>query len=97
METALHHEERLARMEQQQARIEAMLAALSQRLDDAIITQLRDHGKRIRDIEDHIARMSESFAQERGRQAGSRATLVCIMTVISGLGGCVGAIIGRFF
>ncbi len=51
MDTALHHEERLARMEQQQARIEAMVAALSQRFDDAIMTQLRDHGKRIRELE----------------------------------------------
>lgn len=97
METALHHEERLARMEQQQARIEAMLAALSQRLDDAIITQLRDHGKRIRELEEHIVRISEEFAQERGRQAGSRATIVVIMTTISGLGGFVGAMIGKFF
>lgn len=97
MENALHHEERLARMEQQQARIEAMLAALSQRLDDAIITQLRDHGKRIRELEDHLARMSEVCAQERGKQSGSRATLALVVTAISGLGGCVGALVVRLF
>ena len=67
------------------------------RLDDAILTQLRDHGKRIRELEDHISTMAETCARERGQQAGSRATLVFIMTVISSLGGCIGAAVGRLF
>lgn len=36
----LNHEARLAR-------IEALLEALNKRMDDAILTQLRDYGKRI--------------------------------------------------
>ena len=90
MEHTLDHESRLSR-------IEALLEALNQRLDDAILTQLRDHGKRIRDLEDHISVMAETCARERGQQAGSRATLVFIMTVISSLGGCIGAAVGRLF
>ena len=42
METTLNHEARLAR-------IEALLE--NQRMDDAILTQLRDHGKRIAILE----------------------------------------------
>lgn len=89
-ERALDHESRLSR-------IEALLEALNKRLDDAILTQLRDHGKRIRELEDHIAAMAETCARERGQQAGSRAMLVFIMTVISSLGGCIGAVVGRQF
>lgn len=61
MEHTLDHESRLSR-------IEALLEALNQRLDDAILTQLRDHGKRIRDLEDHISVMAETCARERGEQ-----------------------------
>nr|DAT61788.1 MAG TPA: Heat shock factor-binding protein 1 helix, Nucleus, TRANSCRIPTION.8A [Caudoviricetes sp.] len=66
MEHTLDHESRLSR-------IEALLEALNQRLDDAILTQLRDHGKRIRDLEDHISVMAETCARERGERQGSRA------------------------
>ena len=90
MEQTLDHESRLSR-------IEALLEALTTRLDDAILTQLRDHGKRIRELEDHISVMAETCARERGEQAGSRATLMFVMTVISSLGGCIGAVVGRLF
>lgn len=90
MEQTLDHESRLSR-------IEVLLEALNKRLDDAILTQLRDHGKHIRELEDHISVMAETCARERGQQAGSRATLVVVMTVISSLGGCIGAVVGRLF
>lgn len=90
-------EQRALDYESRLSRIEALLEALNQRLDDAILTQLRDHGKRIRDLEDHLSVMAETCARERGLQAGSRATLVFIMTVISSLGGCIGAAVGRLF
>ena len=90
MEQTLNHESRLSR-------IEALLETLNKRLDDAILTQLRDHGKRIRELEDHISVMAETCARERGEQAGSRATLMFVMTVISSLGGCIGAVVGRLF
>ena len=88
MEHTLDHESRLSR-------IEALLEALNQRLDDAILTQLRDHGKRIRDLEDHISIMAETCARERGERQGSRTT--AIITALSGVGGCIGAIVGRMF
>lgn len=44
MDTALNHEARLAR-------IEALLEALNKRMDDAILTQLRDYGKRVSILE----------------------------------------------
>ena len=90
MEQTLDHESRLSR-------IEALLEALNKRLDDAILTQLRDHGKRIRELEDHISVMAEACARGRGEQDGSRATLMFVMTVISSLGGCIGAVVGRLF
>lgn len=65
MEHTLDHESRLSR-------IEALLEALNQRLDDAILTQLRDHGKRIRDLEDHISVMAETCARERGERPGQQ-------------------------
>ena len=90
MEHTLDHESRLSR-------IEARLDALIQRFDDAIMTQLRDHGKRIREMEEHIASMSETCAKERGERQGSRATFIAIMTAISALGGCIGAVVSRMF
>ena len=90
MEHTLDHESRLSR-------IEALLEALNQRLDDAILTQLRDHGKRIRDLEDHISIMAETCARERGERQGSRTTAIASITALSGVGGCIGAIVGRMF
>lgn len=40
----LHTESRLAR-------IEAKLDSLSERIDDALVTQIKDHGKRIAELE----------------------------------------------
>ena len=37
--------------EERLARIEAQLAGLNQRLDEVVISQIRDHGKRIQDLE----------------------------------------------
>ena len=76
MEHTLDHESRLSR-------IEALLEALNQRLDDAILTQLRDHGKRIRDLEDHISVMAETCAREREERHGSRTTAIAIITALS--------------
>ena len=37
--------------EERLARLEAQLAGLNQRLDEVVISQLRDHGKRIQALE----------------------------------------------
>ena len=87
---AFNHEARLSR-------IEGLLEGLNQRIDEAVITQLRDHGKRIRELETHISGISETCAVERGRSAGSRSTMAALIAVISSIGGVVGAAVGKFF
>ena len=77
--------------------LKAEVAGTNQRLDDIVITQLKDHGKRIRDLEDHISVMAETCARERGERQGSRTTAIAIITALSGVGGCIGAIVGRMF
>ena len=88
-------EQRELDLESRLSRIEALLEAFNKRLEDVILTQLRDHGKRVRDLEDRIAAMAETCARERGRQSGSRAALAVVMTVVSSFGGCLGAFVGR--
>lgn len=87
---AFDHEARLSR-------IEGLLQGLNQRIDDAVITQLKDHGKRISALEAHLSGISETCAVERGRSAGSRATMTAIVAVVSSIGGVVGAVLGKFF
>ena len=87
---AFDHEARLSR-------IEGLLQGLNQRIDDAVITQLKDHGKRIRDLETHMSEISETCAVERGRSAGSRSAMAAMIALISSIGGLVGAVVGKFF
>ena len=87
---AFNHEARLSR-------IEGLLEGLNQRIDDAVLTQLHDHGKRIRDLETHLSTIAETCATERGRYAGSRSTVAAMIAVISSIGGVVGAAVGKFF
>lgn len=84
------HEKRLSR-------IEGMLDSLDKRLDEALFTQIKDHARRLRDLEDRIARMTETCAAERGKLEGSKATLMAIMAAISSAGGLVGAMVSRLF
>lgn len=78
------------------ARIEAMIVAINQRLDDAILTQLRDHGKRIRDLEDKLTEQQKICAIELGRKQGSKAMLTMLLSIAGAIGGVLGNIIGRF-
>ena len=87
---AFDHEARLSR-------IEGLLQGLNQRIDDAVITQLHDHGKRIRELETHLSGISETCAVERGRSAGGRSAMAAMIAVISSIGGVVGAVVGKFF
>lgn len=79
------------------ARIEAMIVAINQRLDDAILTQLRDHGKRIRELEDKLTEQQKLCAIELGRKQGSKAMLTMLLSIAGAIGGVLGTIIGRFF
>lgn len=83
-------------MEARLARIEAMIVAINQRLDDAILTQLRDHGKRIRDLEDKLTEQQKICAIELGRKQGSKAMLTMLLSVAGTVGAVLGNIIGRF-
>lgn len=86
---AFEHESRLAH-------IEGLIEGLQQRIDDAVLTQIRDHGKRLRELEGHVANISETCATERGKQSGSRATLMMVLGLISSIGAVVGSLVGRF-
>ncbi len=79
------------------ARIEAMIVAINQRLDDAILTQLRDHGKRIRELEDKLTEQSKLCAIELGRKQGSKAMLTMLLSSAGAIGGLLGTLISRFF
>lgn len=78
------------------ARIEAMITAINQRLDDAILTQLRDHGKRINALEEKLVEQQKICAIELGRKQGSKAMLTLLLSIAGALGGVLGTWISRF-
>lgn len=78
------------------ARIEAMIHAINQRLDEAILTQLRDHGKRIRELEDRLTEQSKICAIELGRQQGSKAMLTLLLSIAGAIGGLLGTFVSKF-
>lgn len=84
------HEARLARME-------AKMDALHARIDDVVVTQLRDQGKRMRELESEVRDLREDRAREDGKRAGSKAVLVGLFAGVSGLASIVGAMITKFF
>ena len=86
----IDHEARLARME-------AKMDALHARIDDVVVTQLRDQGKRMRELESEVRDLREDRAREDGKKAGSKAVLVGLFAGVSGLASIVGAMITKFF
>lgn len=86
----LGHEARLSK-------IEGILEDINNRLKEGLFGTLHEHGKRIRELEDRISRISEKCAAERGKIEGSKATVMAIMAVISSIGGLVGAMVSRLF
>lgn len=77
------------------ARIEAMIHAINQRLDEAILTQLRDHGKRIRELEDRLTEQSQICAIELGRRQGSKAMLTLLLSIAGAAGGLVASLLSK--
>ena len=77
------------------ARIEAMIHAVNQRLDEAILTQLRDHGKRIRELEDKLTEQQRICAIELGRQQGSKAMLTLLLSIAGAVGGLVASLLSK--
>ena len=86
----LGHEARLSK-------IEGILEDINSRLKEGLFGPLNDQGKRLRELEDRVSRISEMLASERGRLEGGKATLMLIMSVISSAGGFVGAMVSRLF
>lgn len=86
----IDHEARLARME-------AKMDALHARIDDVVVTQMRDLGKRTREMEAEIRNLREHQAREDGQRAGRRAVLAAILAGVSACGGIVGAIVSKIF
>lgn len=84
------HESRLAR-------IEAKMDALHTRIDDVVVTQLRDQGKRMRELESEVRGLREDRAREDGKKAGSKAVLVGLFAGVTGLASFVSAMITKFF
>lgn len=64
--------------EERLARIEAQLVGLNQRLDEVVISQLRDHGKRIQALENRGVWVAGWIAGA-GVVAGGVATLVTLV------------------
>ena len=64
--------------EERLARIEAQLAGLNQRLDEVVISQLRDHGKRIQALENRGVWVTGWIAGA-GIVAGGVATVVTLV------------------
>lgn len=69
--------------------LKAEVAGTNQRLDDIVITQLKDHGKRLAMQDIRIS----SLEQAENRQAGGISALAAIATVA----GSVGALLMKVF
>ncbi len=54
--------EKLAAVRAELARMTAKIEALDKRIDDAIVSQVRDHGKRIAALEKHQAWIAGAIA-----------------------------------
>lgn len=86
----ISHETRLAHIEEK-------IDALSGRFEDVIVTQQKDHGKRLREAETKIQAISEALSREEGKKEGAKAILILIGALVSSLGGIAGAIFSKLF
>ena len=84
------HEARLARME-------AKMDALHARIDDVVVTQLRDQGKRMRELESEVRDLREDRAREDGKKAGSKAVLGVLLAIVAALSSAISAMVTKFF
>ena len=58
--------EKLAAVREELARMTAKIEALDKRIDDAVVSQVRDHGKRIAALEKHQAWIAGAIALAGG-------------------------------
>lgn len=79
------------------AQLAAEVRATNTRIDESILTQIRDHGKRLREVEDTVHAHALVLAEEHGRAAGKRATLAGIGAAIAAIAGLIGGLLGKLF
>lgn len=77
------------------ARIEAKVDAFSLRFEEVFVSQVRDHGKRLRENEALIQELRSELAEIKGKRDGSKATVALIFSIVTGVSGFVGALISR--
>ena len=83
------HENRLAHIEEK-------IDSLANRFEEVIMTQQKDHGKRLRDAETRIQQIFEERAREAGKREGANGVLLILGALLSSLGGIFGAVITKF-
>lgn len=73
------------------------LSGIHKLLHEAVLTQQRDNSKRLREIDDRVRKVEMTLAEGSGKNAGSKAMLAMIMSIIGAFSGCAGAVISKFF
>lgn len=75
--------------------LRAEVGGLRDLLSEAVISQQRDHGKRIREQDERLTKLEIAQAAEQGKSVGSKTTLALIFSIVTGVSGFVGALISR--
>lgn len=66
------------------------LAQLNAKLD-LLLAQLGDMAERLREVELEVRQLREERAREEGKKAGSRAVIGVVISLLSFVGGVLGA------
>lgn len=77
--------------------LRAEVGGLRSLLSESVISQQRDHGKRIRELDDRLTEMEISQATEQGKSLGGKAMVTMFFTIISAASGFAGAVISKLF
>ncbi|WP_298997080.1 hypothetical protein [uncultured Desulfovibrio sp.] len=71
--------------------------ALHTRIDEVVVTQLKDQGKRMRDLESEVRDLREDRARNEGKKAGSKAVWVGLIAIVSAASSAISAVITKMF
>lgn len=82
-------------VEERLARIEEKMDAFGRRLEEVVVSQLRNQGKRLYELEGEVHSLREKLAHEQGMAAGRKAVWAVIFAVVSAAGGLAGAVLAR--
>lgn len=75
--------------------LRAEVGGLRDLLSEAVISQQRDHGKRIRELDGRLTQLEIAQATEQGKSLGSKATWALIFSIVTGVSGFLGALISK--